>query len=162
MGNTIFMISNRSLTKNFSLHEMLVSETASRFNFAEQYDPPATAVQHLEELCSHILQPLRNSLKYPIHINSGYRCPRVNASIGGATKSQHLTGHAADVDDFRNGNEFLLRRIVELDLPFDQLINEFNFAWVHVSFDARRNRRQVLEAVKDKNFKTVYKPLKLE
>jgi hypothetical protein len=55
----------------------------------------------------------------------------------------------------------LLRRILELELPFDQLINEFNFAWVHVSFDPKRNRRQVLEAVKDKNFKTVYKTIKL-
>lgn len=152
---------NRPLTKNFSLHEMLVSETAARFNFVEQYDPPDSAIEHLEQLCSKILQPLRDSLKYPIHINSGYRCMRVNASIGGASKSQHLTGHAADVDDFKNGNEFLLRRILELELPFDQLINEFNFAWVHVSFDPKRNRRQVLEAVKDKNFKTVYKTIKL-
>jgi len=156
------MILNRPLTKNFSLHEMLVSETAARFNFIEQFDPAEEVVDNLEQLCVKVLQPLRDALKYPLHVNSGFRCHRVNSSIGGATKSQHLTGHAADVDDFKNGNEFMLRKIVELKLPFDQLINEFNFAWVHVSYDPKRNRRQILEAVKDKNFKTVYKILKLD
>lgn len=156
------MISNRPLTRNFSLHEMLVSETAARFNFAEQFDPREDIVDNLEQLCLNVLQPLRDAIECPIHVNSGYRCPRVNASIGGAARSQHLTGHAADVDDFKNGNSFLLKKIIELELPFDQVINEFNFAWVHISYDPKRNRRQILEAVKDKKFKTVYKPLKLE
>jgi zinc D-Ala-D-Ala carboxypeptidase len=156
------MIQNRALSKNFSLREMLVSETAARFNFTEQYEPPPAVVKNLEQLCLKILQPLRDSLKYPIHVNSGYRCPRTNTSIGGASKSQHLTGHAADIEDYQNGNEYLLRKIVELKLPFDQIINEFGFKWVHVSFDPKRNRRQILEAVKDKNHKTVYKTLKLK
>jgi zinc D-Ala-D-Ala carboxypeptidase len=85
----------------------------------------------------------------------------VNTFIGGAAKSQHLTGHAADISDFKNGNEQLLRKIIEMKLPFDQMINEFQFKWVHVSFDLTKNRRQVLEAVKDKNHRTVYRPMKL-
>jgi len=109
----------------------------------------------------NILQPLRDAIKTPVHVNSGFRCERVNTSIGGATKSQHLSGQAADIEDFKNGNEFLLRKIVEMKLPFDQLINEFNYQWVHVSFDPKRNRRQILEAVKDKDFKTVYRNLQL-
>jgi len=155
------MIPNRNLSKNFSLHEMIVSESAARFDFLEQYDPPDAVVLNLEQLCKNILQPLRDGLKYPLHVNSGYRCPRVNSSIGGAAKSQHLTGHAADIADFKNGNEFLLRKIVELKLPFDQMINEFHFRWVHVSFDPAKNRRQVLEAVKDKEHRTVYRVMKL-
>lgn len=155
------MPSNRQLTKNFSLRELLVSETAARFNFTEQYEPPEAVVKNLEQLCIKILQPLRDVLKYPIHVNSGYRCPRTNTSIGGAARSQHLTGHAADIEDFKNGNEYLLHKIVELKLPFDQIINEFGYQWVHVSFDPTRNRRQVLEAVKDTQHKTVYRTLKL-
>ncbi len=149
------------LSKNFSLRELLVSETAARFNFTEQYEPSEAVIKNLEQLCINILQPLREALKYPIHVNSGYRCPRTNASIGGASKSQHLTGHAADIEDFKNGNEQLLRKIVELKLPFDQIINEFGYKWVHVSYDPKRNRRQVLEAVKDANQKTVYRVIKL-
>ena len=155
------MIPNRTLTKNFSLHEMLVSQTAARFGFNEQFDPSDKVVENLDALCKNILQPLRDAIKTPVHVNSGYRCLRVNTSIGGASKSQHLTGHAADIEDFKNGNEFIMRRIVEMGLPFDQIINEFNFQWVHVSFDPNRERRQILEAVKDKNFKTVYRTIQL-
>ena len=155
------MTPDRTLTKNFSLRELLVSEAAARNNFTEQYEPPPTVIKNLEQLCINILQPLRESLKYPIHVNSGYRCPRTNTLIKGATKSQHLTGHAADIEDFKNGNEYLLRKIVELKLPFDQIINEFGYKWVHVSYDPKRNRRQVLEAVKDKNLKTIYRAIKL-
>ena len=155
------MIPNRQLTKNFWLNEMLVSQTAARFGFNEQFEPSENIVKHLESLAVNILQPLRDAIKTPVHVNSGFRCERVNTSIGGATKSQHLSGQAADIEDFKNGNEFLLRKIVEMKLPFDQLINEFNYQWVHVSFDPKRNRRQILEAVKDKDFKTVYRNLQL-
>ena len=155
------MITNSPLTKNFSLHEMLISQAAARFSFTEQFESPALVVKNLELLCTNILQPLRDAINTPVHVSSGYRCPRVNTFIGGATKSQHLTGHAADIQDFQNGNEFILRKIVELGLPFDQIINEFDFQWVHVSFDPARNRKEVLEAIKDENFKTVYRKIQI-
>jgi hypothetical protein len=40
-------------------------------------------------------------------------------------------------------------------LEFDQLINEFNYSWVHVSYNQGKNRKQVLNANKDKG-RTVY------
>ncbi len=120
--------------------------TAARLSFDEQYEPSENVISNLEALCENVLQPLRDPLNYPLHVISGYRCPRVNSTIGGASKSQHLTGHAADINDFTNGNEFLLKRIIELKLPFDQVINEFGFRWVHISYDPAKNRRQVLEA----------------
>lgn len=43
------------------------------------------------------LQRLRNYLGKAIHINSGYRTPAYNTSIGGATNSQHLVAKAADI-----------------------------------------------------------------
>jgi len=155
------MIPNRPLTKNFWLHEMLVSQTAARLGFTEQFEPSDKVVENLELLCVNILQPLRDAIRTPVHVNSGYRSLRTNISIGGASRSQHLIGQAADIEDFKNGNEFLLRKIVELRLPFDQIINEFDYQWVHVSFDPNRRRKQVLEAVKDKNFKTVYRTIQL-
>jgi hypothetical protein len=33
----------------------------------------------------------------PLHVNSGYRCPAYNKRIGGAPKSQHMEGKAADL-----------------------------------------------------------------
>lgn len=43
------------------------------------------------------LQELRNHFNEPIHINCGYRCPKYNKKVGGAKKSQHLYGKAADI-----------------------------------------------------------------
>ena len=42
------------------------------------------------------LQAMRNEAG-PIRINSGYRCPEHNRTVGGATSSQHLLGKAADI-----------------------------------------------------------------
>src|SRR5688572_24778844 len=152
------MIANRPLSKNFFLHEMLASQTAVRMGYTEQFEPPESVVINLEALCKNILQPLRDALGHSLRVSSGFRCHRVNIDIGDATKSQHVTGHAADIEDFEDGNEQLLRKIVELRLPFDQVINEFGYQWVHVSFDPSRARKQVLEAVKQ-NGKTVYKEI---
>jgi hypothetical protein len=44
---------------------------------------------------------------------------------------------------------------IKNELEFDQLINEFNYGWVHVSYNAGKNRMQVLDALKVNN-KTVY------
>lgn len=153
------MRANIQFTKNFSLYELLASQTATRANISEQFNPPDAVVNNLNALCVNILQPLRDAIRMPLQISSGYRCARLNSSIGGATGSQHLTGNAVDIQCFKLGNEKLLKKIKELNLPFDQMINEFNYAWVHVSYDARRNRKQILEAYKSANNKTVYRPI---
>ncbi|MCP5006600.1 MAG: DUF882 domain-containing protein [Planctomycetes bacterium] len=44
-----------------------------------------------------VLIDLRQSFGRPITINSGCRCPKHNAAVGGGTKSQHLLGKAADI-----------------------------------------------------------------
>lgn len=43
------------------------------------------------------LQVLRSFLNKPLYVNSAYRCPERNEEVGGAKKSQHLTGKAADI-----------------------------------------------------------------
>lgn len=43
------------------------------------------------------LQDLRDLIRRPIRIISGYRCKRHNDAIGGALHSQHLLGKAADI-----------------------------------------------------------------
>jgi len=132
------------LSKNFTLAEMLESQTARRHGIDEQFMPPAKVVDNLQALVKNILQPLRDKVG-PISVSSGYRCKRVNTIIKGAASSQHLTGQAADIKGANN--KALFDAIIEMKLPFDQLIWEFgtkaNPAWVHVSFGPR-NRRQVL------------------
>ena len=111
----------------------------------------------LTALIEKVLDPLREAYGKPIIVNSGYRCPKLNAAVGGAASSQHVKGEAADirsVADTPEENKKLYDLIIKLGLPYDQLINEHNYDWVHVSFGAR-HRRQKLKAV-TKNGKTVY------
>lgn len=140
----------QQLTPNFSLDEMLKSPTASRKGFSEQFNPPATVIDSLTVLCVRLLQPIRDAYGKPMRVSSGYRCLRLNRVIGGAPKSQHLTGEAADLDmGSREANQQLFEFILDLHkkglIEFDQLINEYNFAWVHISFKRTGiNRNQVL------------------
>lgn len=44
-----------------------------------------------------VLELIRQHFKRPIYINSGYRCEKHNAKVGGAKLSQHRLGTAADI-----------------------------------------------------------------
>ncbi len=82
----------------------------------------------------------------PITVNSGYRCPELNAAVKGSKTSQHMSGQAADIDTGDRQQNKLLFEHIRKNLPFDQLIDESNFAWVHVSYRADgNNRMQVLK-----------------
>lgn len=140
------------LSPNFTLAEMLESQTARRKGISEQFTPSPEVINSLRALCKNILQPLRDEIGGPIKVSSGYRTPRLNRAIGGARNSQHMVGEAADIQGL-NGltNRQLFNKIKQMNLPFDQLIWEFgndqNPAWVHVSFGPR-NRRQVIRVTK--------------
>jgi len=111
----------------------------------EQYTPSQAVIENLRKLAVNILQPLRNHLKKPIRVTSGFRCRRLNSMIGGARKSQHIEGKAADIEVDGMTNQELMKIIIDLKLPFDQLINEFEpDGWIHISFDDKRNRKQIL------------------
>ena len=131
--------------KYFTLNELTASSTAKRKGIDNT--PDATVRANLTALVANILDPLREAYGKPIVVSSGYRCPKLNRAVGGAAKSQHVTGQAADIhtlSDTPADNKKLFDLIQSLKLPFDQLINEYNFNWVHVSFSPR-NRRQVLK-----------------
>lgn len=134
---------------------MTKSATAQRKGIKN--DPSIQVCKALTALIEKVLDPLREAYGKPIIVTSGYRCEKLNKAVGGAASSQHVKGEAADirsVQDTPEENKKLFDLIVKLGLPFDQLINEYNYDWVHVSFGAR-HRRQKLKAVK-KNGKTTY------
>lgn len=138
------------LSNNFWLSEFTKSQTATRLEINNE--PEEWQVINLKNLCTHILQPLRDEYGKSIRINSGYRSVPLNTAIGGSATSQHCKGMAADIDTVHD-NTFLFHYIKN-KLDFDQLIWEFGDdncpAWVHVSLDLpSKNRKQVLQAYKE-------------
>jgi len=60
-------------------------------------DQPGSGEKGMDETFMRRLQMLRNLYRKPLVISSGYRTARYNEQIGGADKSLHLKGKAADV-----------------------------------------------------------------
>lgn len=140
------------LTKDFTLEEMLESSTARDHNITEQWEPPQEVIQNLTNLCINLLQPLRDALG-PIYISSGWRCARLNILIGGVPNSWHLLGEAADCEHWFNGlmdNQMIIDKVKELNLPFDQMIDEQYKKWIHLSYSATQLRKQMLVMVDGK------------
>jgi len=138
-----------NLTKDFTLEEMIESQTARSYNIVAQFNPPPEIVDHLTGLCVNLLQPLRDALG-PIYISSGWRCPELNTLVGGVSDSWHLLGEAADCEFYRNGimsNQEIMDAVKANNLPFDQMIDEAFLKWVHLSWSATQLRRQVLRMV---------------
>ena len=135
------------LSENFTLAELIESQTARRHNISEQFNPPQSVINNLTATVEHILQPLRTAVGAPIRVSSGYRHRRVNTIIGGSANSQHIPGQAIDFSGIGMSNAELFQRIRQMRLPFDQLIWEYGTAtepaWIHVSYSPR-HRRQVL------------------
>lgn len=131
--------------KHFTIHELTNSPTAKRKGIDNT--PDEKIVANLTALVDNVLDPLREAYGKPIIVSSGYRCAKLNRVVGGAAKSQHIKGQAADirsVSDLPQDNKVLFNLIVKLGLPFDQLIDEHGYNWVHVSYSTTGNRMQVI------------------
>jgi hypothetical protein len=140
------------LSKNFSLNEFISSETALRRGIDNT--PSAEVLANLKALCENIMQPLRDWYGKPINITSGYRSPALNRAIKGAANSDHMRGQAVDFtlpkEDYPKVFEWLRNNV-----QFTQIIDEFGFSWIHISYDAKNLKKQALKAVKQ-NGKTLY------
>ncbi len=125
--------------KHFTIKELTASATAQRLDIDNT--PTAEAVANLQQLVANVLDPLRETYGRPIYVNSGYRCPALNRAVGGVPSSQHLTGEAADITAGNNReNRRLLGLIKKMKLPVDQVIDEQDCTWLHVSYGPRHRR----------------------
>ena len=147
------------LSNHFKLSEFTRSATAS----AKKIDntPSLEFVSNLQQLCIHVLEPLREYFNCPIVISSGYRSPTLNKAVGGAKTSQHMIGEAADIQiPYRvvsNGSKVQDMTLglkwfewIKDNYDFDQLILEHNNQgtyWIHISYkqSPSANRHQVIQ-----------------
>ena len=129
--------------KYFSFEEFERSDTARRFAIDNRI--PDKLRNNVAALVDNVLDPLREAWGKPITVTSGYRCAELNRKVGGVSSSQHLKGEAADISvGDRKENRKLFELVKRLGLPFDQLIDESDCKWIHISYSPR-HRRQVLK-----------------
>lgn len=139
-----------TISKNFSYFEFEHSDIAKE----ERITNAITSVDvrdSIKCLVDNLLQPLRDAVKKPLKISSGYRCPQLNShyKIGGSPTSQHTKGEAADVWCATITPYELACKVIELGLRFDQLILYPGF--VHLSY--KKSGEQRMQILYNKSYK---------
>ena len=148
------------LSRNFSLQELIKSDTAIRLDINN--NPNSGQIEKLKALCENILQPVRDHFGR-VKVTSGFRSPELCVAIGSSVNSQHAKAEAADFECPGVDNAELADWI-HRELPYDQLILEFytpgepNSGWIHCSWIADKPRASYLWAYKSDG-KTKYKPV---
>ena len=129
---------------NFSMSELIHSDMAVKHNINNM--PDINSLDCMLDLIVYVLQPLRDMIKKPMIISSGYRNALVNHLVGGAVDSygnpisQHCKGQAADFIIKGMTVKQIIEFIKKSNIEYDQLINEYD-KWVHISFVKGRNRK---------------------
>lgn len=142
-----------NLTEHFTLAELTNSDTGTRAGIDNT--PNVEQITNLQRLCRDTLEHVRTlSGNKTIRSSSGFRCPKLNKLIGGSPTSDHMNGNAVDFRIDGMSVTETVEMIMKSDIPFDQLIHEFD-RWTHISNKGSDNRREVLRAIKQ-NGKTVY------
>lgn len=132
------------MAKYFTIGELCQSNTAQQRGINNTPTDNAT-LERMHALMDNCLDKVREMWGKPIGVNSGYRSPDLNRAVGGARNSQHLRGEAADITTgTKEGNRQLFNMILASDIPFDQLIDERGYRWLHISYSKSGNRKQVL------------------
>ena len=83
------------LTRNFTLQELIKSDTAIRKGINN--NPNAEQIEKLKLLCEKILQPVRDHFGR-VKVTSGFRSPQLCQAIGSSINSQHSRAEAADFE----------------------------------------------------------------
>lgn len=133
------------MSKYFTLQEMLRSETALRKKIDNS--PSWEIVGNLHRLAA-FLDNMREAWGSGIRVSSGYRCPQLNAAVGGVSGSAHQYGNAVDISPV-NGKQnefeaFLKKWLV--GKKFDQCIWETSKStggrWVHFSLYSNKGEQR--------------------
>ncbi len=144
------------LSEHFSLKELTHSDKAIKLKIDNTPTPNALASLYI---LASTLELIRKAVGKPMKISSGYRCPELNAAIGGSKTSAHCLGLAADFTVAGMTPRQVAEKIVASDIIFDQCILENISAtnpdgvWVHVGLSTTKNRQEVLtKKVGDKKY----------
>jgi hypothetical protein len=130
------------VSDHITYSEATQSPTAIRFGIGNTpTDHQLFAMRIVASVC---FEPLRKWYGKPIKINSFFRCTLLNQKVGGSSTSQHCKGEAIDISAGSKAENKKLFDWCKANLVFDQLINEYDYTWIHISFSQGQNRNMVL------------------
>ena len=131
-----------NISKHITFKEATQSATADKLGIKNiPTDNELKAMKLVAEKC---FEPLRVWYGKPIRVNSFFRNSELNRAVKGSATSQHVKGEAIDIDAGSKAENKKLFDYIKANLEFDQVINEYDYSWVHVSYSSKKNRKQIL------------------
>lgn len=131
-----------NISKHISFTEATHSPTAVKLGINN--NPDKAQLEAMKLVAEKCFEPLRTWYNKPIKINSFFRSDLLNRAVKGSLTSQHKKGEAIDLDAGSKEENKKLFEYIKNHLDFDQVINEYNYSWVHVSYSKTKNRKQIL------------------
>lgn len=127
------------LSPHFTLEEL--AGTSKREFKQKNLDEAQKILGRMYQLAG-FAERVREIIGYPLIINSGYRCVKLNNYLKGSLTSQHLLAEAIDIKVKGKTASELFQIIAASDLKYDQLILEKvgNAQWVHVSIGSKKEK----------------------
>ena len=134
----------KRISKHISYKEATYSDYAKKYKIANK--PNEEHIDSMELLAEKIFEPLREWVGCPIRVNSMFRSEKLNSALKGSKTSSHMKGEAMDITSMGGKSNLEMFHWIKDNLEFDQLIWEFGKEpkWLHVSYSAVKNRKQIL------------------
>lgn len=130
------------ISKHITIDEATLSPTALRLGIDNT--PNEDVLINMKLVAERCFEPIREWYGKPIKVNSFYRCEALNKAVKGSLTSQHVQGKAIDITTGTKAGNKLIYDWAKENIIFDQLINEYDYAWVHISYNKNNNRNQTL------------------
>ena len=131
-----------NLSDHFTLEELTHTDHREFEN-----TPNASELANLVRLAAFLEKVKALLGDKPVMVNSAFRSKQVNDAVGSKDTSQHRVGCAADLRIPGMTPDEVVRAIIASDLPFDQVIREFD-RWTHISVpntpDAKPRRQALI------------------
>jgi hypothetical protein len=132
-----------NISKNITLQEATESATALRMGIKNV--PNELELDAMKYVAENLFEPIREWYDKPIKINSFFRCVALNKAVKGSLTSGHVLGNSIDIS---GGNKIENKKLFDFiktsGLEYDQLINEYDYTWLHISLKKTGNRKQIL------------------
>jgi hypothetical protein len=131
------------ISKHITLQEATDSPTALRMGIKNV--PNEVELEAMKYVSENLFEPIREWYDKPIKVNSFYRCLALNKAVNGSKTSGHVLGNSIDISGGSKSENKKIFDFIKLSgLNFDQVINEYDFTWVHISLKKEKNRKQIL------------------